>query len=568
MKNSAIQSEIESLRQKAEQVAKKRLEMKNILPSVPEMLKLIEELEIYQVELEMQNEELIRTRSDAQLAAGKYTELYDFAPLGYLTLSKEGKIMDLNLTGAKILGKERSRLKNSLFGSFVSDDTKQSFNLFLKKVFKNKTKETCDVTLIVHGNIPMDVQLTGIVTKKGEQCLATMIDLTGKKEVEEALAISEIRYRRLFETAKDGIIILDAETGKIMDVNPFLIGMLGYTEEQLIERRIWEIEFFKDIAANHDKFIKLQKEGFVRYEDLPLETRDGRQINVEFVSNGYLVDKKKVIQCNIRDITERKLIQDSIKASQAKLKELNIAKDKFFSIISHDLKSPFHGILGFSDTLKKDAKEMDISTIQEFADMINRAALQVFNLLEGLLSWARIQQGQMAFNPTGMALKGVINETIELLNDEAVGKKITIINHIGEELMVKADGDMFNTIVRNLVSNAIKFTSAYGVVDIDAVEDSGQIEISVKDNGKGMKSENLDKLFKIDIIYSTRGTKEEAGTGLGLILCKEFVEKNGGKIWAESELDKGSVFHFTLPSTGNEAKMEFSAPDKNMRKRA
>ena len=547
MNNSVITFEMANLRQKAEKIAKKRLSIKDMLPSVTEMMKLIEELEIHQVELEMQNEELIRARAAAQNAAEKYTELYDFAPVGYLTLSKEGKIIDLNLSASRMLGKERSRLKNSLFGFFVSNDTKPFYNLFLGFVFNSKTKETCEITLLIHGDIPMYVEITGIVNKNGDHCFATMVDITQRKKSEEAQAISETRYRRLFETAQDGIIILDAKSGKILDVNPFMIEMLGYTEEQLLERTIWEIGFFKDIAANHDKFTELQKSGSIRYEDLPLETRDGRKINVEFVSNVYLVDKMKVIQCNIRDITERKLLQDSIKASQAKLKELNITKDKFFSIISHDLKSPFNSILGFSDTLKEDAKGMDISTIQEFAGMINRSALQVYHLLEGLLSWARIQQGQMPYSPTIMDLKEVVNETIEVLMEDAAGKKITIINHLPEKLEVKADGDMLKTIIRNLVSNSIKFTSAYGVVEINAVEDNGQIEVTVKDTGKGIKRENLDKLFKIDIIYSTRGTKEEAGSGMGLILCKEFVEKHGGKIWAESEIAKGSEFKFTLP---------------------
>jgi PAS domain S-box-containing protein len=672
MKNSTTQSESASLRQRAEKIADKRLFIKNMLPSVPEMMKLIEELEVHQVELEMQNEEVMKTRSAALQAAEKYTELYDFAPVGYLTLSKEGKIIDLNLTAAKMLGKERSRLKSSLFGFFVSNDTKPFYNLFLGLVFSNKTKETCGMTLLIHSDLPMYVEITGIVNENGDQCFVTIVDITQRKKAEEAQAISEKRYRRLFETAKDGIIILDAKTGKITDVNPFLSELLGYTEEQLLERTIWEIGFFKDKATNHDKFTELQKNGFVRYEDLPLETRDGRQINVEFVSNVYMVDKKKVIQCNIRDITkrkhteemlmdsetryrrlfesakdgilildaetgkikdvnpflinlmgyskeqilekavweigsfkdivanhdkfielqqkkfvryedlpiesskgqkinvefvsnvylvdnkrviqcnirditERKRLQDSIKASQAKLKELNITKDKFFSIISHDLKSPFNGILGFSDMLKEDAKDMDVSTIQEFADMINRSALQVFHLLEGLLSWARIQQGQMPYSPTIMALKGVVNDTIKLLKEEAASKKIKIINHLPNDLMVKADRDMLKTILRNLISNGIKFTSTYGVVEINAVEDNGQVEVTVKDTGKGMNKEILDKLFKIEIVYSTRGTKEEAGTGMGLILCKEFVEKHGGKIWAESELAKGSEFKFTLP---------------------
>ena len=181
-----IKSESESLRKKAEEVAKKRLSMREMLPSVPGMMKLIEELEVYQVELEMQNEELMQAKEQAE----KYTELYDFAPCGYFTLSKEGKIIELNLSGAKMLGKERSRLKNSMFGFFVSNDTKPIFNIFLGKVFHSKVKESCEVTLSTNDHLPMCVYLTGIVTKNGEQCLVTVIEIIERNRAEQELIIA------------------------------------------------------------------------------------------------------------------------------------------------------------------------------------------------------------------------------------------------------------------------------------------------------------------------------------------------------------------------------------------
>jgi signal transduction histidine kinase len=322
---------------------------------------------------------------------------------------------------------------------------------------------------------------------------------------------------------------------------------LGYSKEQLIEKAIWDIGSFKDIVANYNKFLELQQMKYVRNDDLSIETSRGEKISVEFVSNVYSASHHKVIQCNVRDITERKKIQEELKASEAKLKELNAAKDLFFSIIAHDLKSPFNSVLGFSQMLKDEINELDLKTIAEFADMINTSAQQVFHLLQDLLSWARIQQGQMPCNPTNTDLKLVVNEVIELLISNANNKKIDLINRIPDGMMITADDHMLKTTVRNLVSNAIKFTSADGKVELSAVEDDAQIEVSVKDSGKGMTSENIDKLFKIGIKNTTRGTAGEEGTGLGLILCKEFVEKHGGKIWVESELDKGSEFKFIFP---------------------
>ena len=200
-------------------------------------------------------------------------------------------------------------------------ESRPTFNAFLEKVFASQEKETCEVALLKDGSAPLWVHIEAI-TEDGqrEACRAVVIDITERKRAEEALQVSETRYRRLFESAKDGILILDAETGMVVDVNPFLIEMLGYSHEQFLGKTIWELGFFKDIVANQDNFAELQQKEYVRYEDLPLETADGRRIDVEFVSNVYLVDHKKVIQCNIRDITERKQTEHKLKQPNQKSK--------------------------------------------------------------------------------------------------------------------------------------------------------------------------------------------------------------------------------------------------------
>lgn len=281
--------------------------------------------------------------------------------------------------------------------------------------------------------------------------------------------------------------------------------------------------------------------------DLRCKSTDGnhkwvRMIGSPVFENGRIT---KVLG-NLVDITERKNNEEALRSSESKLKEINATKDKFFSIIAHDLKNPFNGILGFSNILKEEAKDMDLSTIQEYADMINRAATQVFRLLENLLSWARVQQGQIPFNPTTLSLKEIADEAVETLLENAQRKKIRIVDNIPENFLVTADADMLKTILRNLVSNAVKFTAANGEISLSAEETADYFEVSIKDNGKGMTRENAEKLFKIDTNYITRGTEEEEGTGLGLILCKEFVDKHHGNISVESDLDRGSTFRFTL----------------------
>jgi len=265
----------------------------------------------------------------------------------------------------------------------------------------------------------------------------------------------------------------------------------------------------------------------------------------------------------IIDITDRKLANEQIKQKNDELQKLNAQKDKFFSIIAHDLKSPFNSILGFSEMLKDEARNLDIDSIVQYAGIINASALHTFELLENLLDWARMQQGRIPFEPQKFLLNSIVSSEIEGLKNNADQKNIKLINHIHENLIINADENMISTVLRNLISNAIKFTPKGGQVKVEAkveVENEVEVEdevkdekskvvISVSDTGIGMKPEIIEKLFKIETSFTTRGTENEKGTGLGLLLCKEFVEKHGGRIWVESVERKGSEFSFTLPVT-------------------
>jgi ligand-binding sensor domain-containing protein/signal transduction histidine kinase len=235
----------------------------------------------------------------------------------------------------------------------------------------------------------------------------------------------------------------------------------------------------------------------------------------------------------------------AIKTSE--LNELNVSKDKFFSIIAHDLKNPFQTIIGFSEMLIEEMKSGDIATSENYAGLINTSAIQTFRLLENLLEWANSQRGKIIFNPVSINLRELVNEEFGVLSDMAKSKNIELKSSFDDNLTFIADKNMINTILRNLISNAIKFTHKNGKVELKAIINNKQVEISVSDNGIGMKNETMAKLFRLDGNLSTRGTENEKGTGLGLFLCKEFVEKHGGRIWVESEYGKRSTFKFTLP---------------------
>jgi PAS domain S-box-containing protein len=540
-------AESASIRQKAERQYKNNQLRVMSTFSEAETIKLIHELEVHQIELEMQYEELKRAEAKAESVTEKFTVLYDFAPVGYFTLDSNCTIAELNLNGAIMLQRERSVLVKSNFRNFITYDTISIFDDFFLKVFETKSKQTCEVRLNLYNDYNIFVHVEGVVSAINKNALITLTDITEHELVEKKLQNSETRYRRLFETAKDGILILDAYNGQIVDVNPFLIEILGYSYEEFLGKELWEIGIFKNIEDSKAAFIELQNKGYIRFEDMPLETKSGKPINVEYVSNVYLVDNAKVIQCNIRDITERKHAEELHRESETRLRELNATKDKFFSIIAHDLKSPFTSIIGLSELLAEQVGKKDYEGIDEYASMIQSSSWRAMDLLTNLMEWSRSQTGRIEFSPAKIYLSDLLSDVTELLNGSAQQKSITISNDLHDGLALFADKHMINTILRNLISNAIKYSNIGGKIEISAILQEKQLDIAVKDNGVGIKKDALEKLFHIEESRSTPGTQDEEGTGLGLILCMDFVSKHGGKIWAESEPGNGSRFVFTIP---------------------
>lgn len=245
------------------------------------------------------------------------------------------------------------------------------------------------------------------------------------------------------------------------------------------------------------------------------------------------------------DITERKNAEQALRQNQKHLLQLNATKDKLFSIIAHDLRTPFNSILGFTELLIDDSTGIDALESEEFLSIINSTTRNTLDLLENLLSWAKSQTGQIIYKPQKLILSPLIREIIQ--NSRANIKDITINQIQKEEIEVDADKNMIQVVLRNLICNAVKFTNRGGMITISTSTKQNQVEISISDNGVGIEDEIREKLFDPNLNISTQGTTEEKGSGLGLLLCKEFVEKHGGKIWVESKIGIGSDFKFTLP---------------------
>lgn len=246
-----------------------------------------------------------------------------------------------------------------------------------------------------------------------------------------------------------------------------------------------------------------------------------------------------------------KRTEEEITSKNAELLKSNSEKNKFFSIIAHDLRSPLHGLMGLTELISNNIRQFTVEELEQYSKHLHASALNLNKLIENLFTWAQMQSGSITFDPKELELNNILHNSIEIIHLNAEQKEITIKNEIVEKINVFADEKMIETVLRNLLSNAIKFTKRNGQIIIKLKKhESGLADISICDNGVGIPGSKISKLFKLEEKIGSKGTEGELSTGLGLLLCKEFVEKNGGKIWAESEWEKGSVFTFSLPTKG------------------
>lgn len=372
-------------------------------------------------------------------------------------------------------------------------------------------------------------------------------DITEQKEIEEAISESELRYRQLFNSMSETFQVIELiydENKKAVDyyyreVNPAYEKLIGKSKDELIGKRVRELFNIKGHWFSF--FDKVYQTGEpVRFE-----------IVGDILDRFYDVLAWKTNDNNIAiiftDITERKKAQEELHINQERLQQLNATKDKLFSIISHDLRSPFASIIGLSELIIENLKENNFQGIEELITIIHNSSWQAMDLLSNLMEWSTLQTGVMKYTPEETDLVPIINEVTALLNGSAHQKSITISAKVSGPIMIYADRAMISTILRNLISNAIKFTHFNGNIIIVVDESVNHIRVEVADNGVGMSRELIDSLFRNVENISSPGTRNETGTGLGLILCKEFVHAHGGEIRAESEIGKGSRFYFTIP---------------------
>ena len=349
----------------------------------------------------------------------------------------------------------------------------------------------------------------------------------------------------LYDLAPAGYFTLTDE-GDILQLNLEGAKMLGHNRSYLINKRLG-LFITPDTLPAFNAFLNKVFEHnskAVCEVRLKIHGKPASYLHLE----GVISDEEFNFLITAIDITLLKKVEESLKASEAHLRELNATKDKFFSIIAHDLKSPFNAIHGFGNLLVNAIKEKNDEEIEKYAGIMLDSSQRAMDLLLNLLEWSRSQTGAMDLNPESIDLLSLIHQVTEMSNYTAQQKLITIYTELPDKAMAVADWEMMNAILRNLISNAIKFTHPGGEIVVSVEQKEKDWKISVTDNGVGIKKDVLDKLFHIDTRHKTTGTQNEVGTGLGLLLCKEFVQKHGGRIWAESEPGKGSKFSFTIPT--------------------
>src|SRR5436190_20976171 len=371
-------------------------------------------------------------------------------------------------------------------------------------------------------------------------------DITESKRALDLLRRSERRYRRLFESAKDGILILKAESGKITDANPYIQNLLGYAARELQGKELWEIGLFKDIDESKAAFQKLQEQGYIRYHNLPLQTKDGTEREVEFVSNLYQEDHEGVIQCNVRDITERAQLERAAARAEA-LTTLNRRKDEFLAMLSHELRNPLAPIFAATQLL---ALQSDENPIQLRArTVIERQIRQLAHLVDDLLDVSRVTTGRIRLQLEQVDLREIVQRAVESVRPIINRRRHELsISLPSDPVWLQADITRIEQVIVNLLNNAAKYTDEGGQIWLDVKQETGFAVLLVRDNGAGIAPELLDNIF--DLFSQAKRTlgRAQGGLGIGLTLVQKIVELHHGKVAASSAgLGQGSEFTIWLP---------------------
>ena len=405
-----------------------------------------------------------------------------------------------------------------------------------EEILKNKSKnEVVDL---------LDIEIKCIVHELEVHQIELEMQFDELSAAHKIISEAKQEYNDLFDYAPFGYLALDKE-GIIKKLNFNAASLLG-KERIYLTKKTFALFVTREtldvfILFLHDVFTNPGKHSC----ELVIKSEQPEPLYV--LMEGASQSNSPECLLTMIDISGRKQRERTIELQNRALQELNATKDKFFSIIAHDLQNPIVSILGFSQMLSSQAQEMGITRVRQLAGYINASTVKTHELMENLFDWARLQTGKLVPHPASVNLTDLIHEVVEQCVPIAAIKTIELKTAIEKEIILQADKEMTKAVLRNLITNGIKFTHPCGIIHIKLAASRDVAVFSVSDTGIGMDQIQIDKLFRIDKMISQAGTANEKGSGLGLILCKEFVEKQGGAIHVKSERGKGSEFSFTLP---------------------
>ena len=472
----------------------------------------------------------------------RYKILTDLTIEGIIIHDK-GVVIDINPSAHKLTGYSLDFIKGKNVLEFIHPDLR---NLAMENM-SNKISGPYELKLLRKDNTAFiaEVEAKDVFIDGKELRVVAFRDITDRKRIEEEI----LSLYTAVKQSPSSIVITDTN-GIIEYVNPKFTEVTGYTFEEavgqnpnILKSEHTESEDYRELWETivkgetwRGEFLNKKKDGTLYWELAsisPIIDEKGNTIK-------YLAVKE--------DITDRKNTESALIDSEKELSEANATKNVFFSIIAHDLKGPVGNISQLLKLLKDNFSDISNDEKLDYINILMGLSSKTNNLLDDLLLWARIQMNTLEFDIEKISLKDLTENTLFLLEEKAKEKNIKIISNVGD-IELEINKSSIKTVIRNLLSNALKFSYQDSKIEINSnvIENNKFVEISVKDNGIGIPKEYIDKLFKIGSTFSTYGTDKEKGTGLGLILCKELIEKNGGSIRADSEKDKGSTFYFTIP---------------------
>lgn len=466
----------------------------------------------------------------------------------FIKEAKELRFVRLNKAGESILGLSKSHFIGKTDHDLFPCEMANAFVAYDRQVLEGgeMVEISCEPVATARGIRYLHTRKVPVLNAKGEAefLLGISDDITDKLISEEKLRLSEERYHLLSDVTIEGIALVKGDT--IIDLNSALVRLAGRNDSsELLNSSILNLlatedHFFWTLMNSTTENVKFE---------IKLHRSNDQFVSCEMESRLYSDKNTTYRVVAFRDITDRKLAEKSLETVNSALLAANADKDRFIAILGHDLRSPFNALLGFSRLLVESVRELDVDTIESYATLLNNTAENTYNLLEDILIWATLKTGNAPFQPKSISLYELVASVLASLHVAASAKEITISNMIDESVMISADANMLKTILRNLVANAIKFSYKGGAVHVYTEASIYGVTVVVKDEGVGLTAKLVESLFDVTKKQSAVGTAGEKGTGLGLILCKEFVEKHCGKIWVESEFGKGARFKITLPSS-------------------